>query len=154
MMNNGAGTATTGFAEHVLNDKPGRRVPTVPADALVLHAVRQMGYHKVGALVVTKGDIPIGIFSERDVLVRVIAQGRDPRTTWVAEVMPHDLITISPSTTTEEAMALMERHDCHHLPVLENGELRGLVSSTDLSKWVLNRQALRIEDLIRYITGH
>ncbi len=124
------------FIDSVLEEK-GSRVVTAAASATVRRAVRSMIEEGVGSLVVVdRRGVLIGIFTERDVLRRVVDIGRDPETTEVASVMRRDLVVVEPSTTVGEAMALMTEHRTRHLPVLDGGELVGLVSIGDLTRWV------------------
>ena len=131
----------------------GAQVHSVSPTETVLEAVRAMNDARVGALLVMDGTRVVGIFTERDVLGRVVGQGRDPTATKVADVMTVEVVTVRPETTVEEAMAVITAHRCRHLPVMDGGKLDGLVSSGDLTRWVTHRQAWHIEDLVNYITG-
>ena len=134
-------------------DHKGRYVHSVGPRATVAEAVRVMNGAKIGCLVVLEEERPVGIFTERDVLVRVVDAGLDPRTTRVAEVMTVNPFAIRPATTVEEAMVVVTEKRCRHLPVIEGGELSGLVSIGDLTRWVVRDQRGRIDDLVSYITG-
>ena len=90
-----------------LLDRKGCRVETVPEDATVCRAVDLMNMHQIGSLLVGEVDRPVGIFTERDVLVRVVAQHLDPTTTFVRDVMTRELVTITPETTVAEAMTIV-----------------------------------------------
>ncbi len=136
----------------VLAEK-GSEVYRVPPETTVLDAVRAMNRHRVGAVLVTDGDRPVGIFTERDVLRRVVDAGRDPATTPVAEVMTRDVVCVSPEITVQEAMAVITEKRCRHLPVMEGERLVGLVSIGDLTRWVTRHQRFHIQDLVNYITG-
>jgi CBS domain-containing protein len=136
----------------VLENK-GRTIHRVSPDASVLEAIRAMNEHKIGALLVSVDHQLAGIFTERDVLSRVVDPGRDPNTTRVEEVMTRQLVVVRPSTTVEEAMAVMTEKRCRHLPVVDGGELQGLVSIGDLTRWVNRNQRFQIKELINYITG-
>jgi CBS domain-containing protein len=136
----------------VLNQK-GDTVFNVTPENSVLEAVQKMNQEHVGALLVCSEGKLVGIFTERDVLIRVVDHGRDPAATRVAEVMTRELVVVKPSTTVEEAMAVVTEKRCRHLPVMEEGELRGLVSIGDLTRWVTRNQQVQIQDLVNYITG-
>ena len=110
----------------VLADK-GAKVHCVVPGATVLAAVRKMNEEHIGALLVCDGSEVLGIFTERDILCRVIDSTRDPATTTVAEVMTTDLVAVSPDTRVEEAMAVITEKRCRHLPVIDGGNLVGLV---------------------------
>ncbi len=134
-----------------LLDRKGRHVETVPETATVCDAVKVMNERKIGAVLVGDLRSPAGIFTERDVLVRVISPGRDPRHTVVRDVMTRTLITLTPNTTVNEAMELVTRHRCRHLPVLDESGICGLISSGDLTSWVVHDQQQMIDDLHGYI---
>jgi CBS domain-containing protein len=131
----------------------GNQVHQVAPSATVLDAVHRMNQERVGALLVSDDVQVLGIFTERDVLNRVVGQGRDPGTTLVGQVMTRELITVAAETTVEEAMAVVTDKRCRHLPVMDGGVLRGLVSIGDLTRWMTRHQTWHIEDLVRYITG-
>jgi CBS domain-containing protein len=114
-------------------------------------AVRLMNERRIGSLLVMDGDLLVGIFTERDVLVRVVGAGRDPAEATVRDVMTTQLLTIEPDTTVEEAMRLMTERRCRHLPVLEDDQVVGLISIGDLTRWLVEDQQNRIQDLEGYI---
>ena len=131
----------------------GAKVHSVGPRESVMSAVRSMNEEKVGCMLVKDGDTVVGIFTERDVLTRVVASQKDPQTTRVEEVMTREPIAIGPQTTVEEAMAVITEKRCRHLPVIENDRLVGMVSSGDLTRWVSRHQEHHIRDLVNYITG-
>jgi len=98
----------------------------------VLETVRTMVEQNIGAVPVLHNEKLVGIFSERDLMKRVVAEGRDPRSTCLAEVMTDDPLTIHMSETIENCMALMRRHNFRHLPVCHDGHLVGMVSLRDI----------------------
>ncbi len=138
--------------EAVLADK-GSGVHCVVPDASVLDAVRKMNRERIGSLLVRNGTDVVGIFSERDVLCRVLDAGLDPRTNVVRDVMTHEVVVVSPETRVHEAMAIMTDKRCRHLPVMNGDELVGLVSIGDLTRWVSHHQEGHIRDLVNFITG-
>jgi CBS domain-containing protein len=98
----------------------------------VLEVARLMVERNIGAVpVLARGEL-LGIFSERDLMKRVVVQGRDPARTLVSEVMTGDPLTVSPAESLETCMALMRRHGFRHLPVCSGRELRGVVSLRDI----------------------
>jgi CBS domain-containing protein len=131
----------------------GTKVHCVAPDATVLVAVRKMNEERIGALLVCEGDDVLGIFTERDILCRIVDSTRDPATTSVAEVMTDELVAVAPDTLVEEAMAVITAKRCRHLPVIEDGNLVGLVSIGDLTSWVSRHQEVHIQDLVNFITG-
>lgn len=134
-------------------DHKGTAVETTTASTSVAEAVRAMNRARIGCLVVVDGDRPLGIFTERDVLTRVVDGGLDPEATPVAEVMTRDLVAIRPETTVHQAMAVMTERRCRHLPVVDGGRLAGMVSIGDVTRWNVRDQRHTIEDLVSYITG-
>jgi len=138
--------------KRILEEK-GSTVHSVEPEASVLEAVRRMNQHRVGALLVMDGDRPVGIFTERDVLKRVVDTGKDPGRTRVADVMTTDLVCVRPETTVHEAMAVITERRCRHLPVLDGERLSGLVSIGDLTRWLVKDQHIQIRDLVDFITG-
>lgn len=141
-----------GHVNAVLADK-GRQIYGIAPTATVRDAVRLMNDNGVGAMLVLIDNQPLGIFTERDVLRRVVDAGKDPRSTRVGEVMTTELITVEPSTTVEEAMALMTKHRCRHLPVMQDGRISGVISIGDLTRWVSIKQEGELRKLVDYITG-
>jgi CBS domain-containing protein len=135
---------------HVLAQK-GSHVETISPEAMVLGAVQRMNERKIGALLITDRDRPVGIFTERDVLVRVVAAGLDPGTTPVNEVMTRSPIVIRSDVTVSQAMLVITERRCRHLPVIDDGELRGLISIGDLMSWLVRYQQRTIEDLYDYV---
>jgi CBS domain-containing protein len=98
----------------------------------VLETVQIMVEHDIGAVPVLHNDRLVGIFSERDLMKRVVAEGRDPRSTCMAEVMTDDPLTISMNEDLESCMSLMRFHSFRHLPVCHEGHLVGMVSLRDI----------------------
>lgn len=112
----------------------------VSADTSVAACVRTMTAEQIGALIVMEGESLIGIFTERDALNKVLAAGLDPTGTKVSEVMTKDPYCIPPSTTVGEAMELVTKRRFRHLPIVENGKVLALVSSGDLTHWLVKGQ--------------
>ena len=135
---------------HVLKGKTGR-LEKVEIDATVAAAVGLMNARNIGAVLVYDGTALAGIFTERDVLVRVVGARRDATTVRVGEVMSGSLVTIEPHTTVEQAMALMTARRHRHLPVVDGGEVVGMISVGDLTRWVIRDQERAINDLNDYI---
>ncbi len=133
--------------------RKGSKVHCVVPEATVLTAVRKMNEERIGALLVCDGSDVLGIFTERDILCRIVDSTRDPATTEVAEVMTNELVVVAPDTLVEEAMAVITEKRCRHLPVIDDGNLVGLVSIGDLTSWVSRHQEGHIKDLVNFITG-
>ena len=109
-----------------------RRVLSVDADSSVLEAARFMMEHNIGAVPVLRNGELVGIFSERDVMNRVVALGRMPGTTQVAEVMTPNPKAVSVNETVDNSLFLMREHGFRHLPITDGKQLKGLVSLRDL----------------------
>lgn len=133
--------------------RKGEDVHTVGPVATVIDAVHVMNDHHVGSVLVTEAGYPVGILSERDVLVRVVAAHRDPRQTLVREVMTTRLHTASPEDTLLDVMRLMTERRCRHVPVMEGETLLGLVSIGDLTKATQHNLRHEVRELSSYIGG-
>jgi len=131
----------------------GRGVLMVRPEASVFDALRVMDEQNVGALVVMDGERLVGVLSERDYTRKVALQGRSSRSTRVIDIADRRLVTVTPDEDVEECMRLMTQLRVRHLPVVERGELVGLVSMGDLVKWVITSQDATIQQLVHYITG-
>ncbi len=118
----------------------------------VFDAVAEMNRHRVGSMLVLESGRLVGIFTERDVLRRIVGEGRDPRSTPIRDVMTGNLITIGPDATVEQAMAIFTEKRCRHLPVLENGALVGSISIGDITRWMGDVHRAEAEHLKNYIT--
>lgn len=117
----------------------------------VLETARAMVQHNIGAVPVMHGDKLVGIFSERDLMRRVVAEGRDPRSTCLAEVMTDDPLTIPMNEELEACMTLMRRHNFRHLPVCHEGHLVGMVSLRDILLHDLNEKDDEVRMMRAYI---
>jgi len=133
--------------------RKGEDVYSVGPLATVIDAVNTMNDHHVGSVLVCEGGDPVGVFSERDVLVRVVAAQRDPRQTLVRDVMTTRLYTASPDDTLLEVMRLMTDRRCRHVPVMEGERLIGLVSIGDLTKATQYNLRQEVRELSSYIGG-
>ncbi len=102
------------------------------AEQTVLEVAQAMVDRNIGAVPVLRGGMLVGIFSERDLMKRVVAEGRDPRVTLLYEVMTEDPLTVSPNEQPSTCMHLMRRHGFRHLPICEGQQLRGIISLRDL----------------------
>ncbi|HEX7732283.1 MAG TPA: CBS domain-containing protein [Rhodanobacter sp.] len=137
---------------HLLEGKGGR-IYTIAPDAPVLEAIKSMAEHRIGALLVMRGEQLLGVVSERDYARKVILQGRSSAQTAVADIMRGDPLTVGPQTDVLDCMRLCTDSRVRHLPVLEDGKVVGIISIGDLVKAVIDAQAEQIEHLERYITG-
>ena len=141
-----------GFVSSVLAEK-GRQVYTTSKSATVSEAVAEMNEKGIGALLVLDGARPVGIFTERDVLVRIVDADMDPALTRVGQVMTPNPLTIRPDMHLDEAMALMTERRHRHLPVMQDGELVGMLSIGDIMRWMTLHQEDHIRQMTEYIMG-
>ena len=132
----------------------GQKVHTLPYDATVLEATRAMTDNHIGALLVTRGENElVGIFTERDLMARVVVEGKDPGQVTLEEVMTCELVTADPTrTVTEVAQELQDRH-IRHLPVVEDEKLVGILSLRDLLRAHLAVKTHEVNVLTAYIQG-
>jgi CBS domain-containing protein len=108
---------------------------TVEAGATVADAAREMRDGDVGAVVVVENGTVAGIVTDRDIAVRVVAEGRDPEQVKVTEVASRDVVTLDPQQDLDEALRLMARHQVRRLPVVEeDGRLVGVVAQADVAQ--------------------
>ena len=128
-------------------------VHTIGPDEPVIEALRRMAEREIGALPVVANGKLAGILSERDYARKVILQGKSSRDTPVREIMTSRVVCVGPQRTVEECMALMTEKRIRHLPVIENGELIGLLSIGDLVKETISEQQFMIAQLESYIHG-
>ena len=117
----------------------------------VLETVRAMVERNIGAVPVIHGGKLVGIFSERDLMRRVVAEGLDPRSTCMAEVMTDDPLAVGTGEDLETCMALMRRHGFRHLPVCHEGQLVGMVSLRDILLHDLNEKDDEVRMMRAYI---
>jgi signal-transduction protein with cAMP-binding, CBS, and nucleotidyltransferase domain len=121
--------------------------------ALVYDAMKLMADKEIGALLVMEGATLAGIQSERDYARKIILQGRSSLTTEVREIMTSRVVCAGPERSIEECMALMTDKRIRHLPVVEAGQVCGMISIGDLVKAIIAEQQFIIQQLERYITG-
>lgn len=136
-----------------LLERKGGALHTVPSSVTVFEAVQEMNRHRVGSVLVMNGTKLAGIFTERDVLSRVVAAQLDPQTTPVTRVMTADVITVLRTTTVQQVMEIFTEKRCRHLPVMDAGKLVGLISIGDVSRWMADSHRAEAESLRQYISG-
>jgi len=117
----------------------------------VLEVAQAMVARNIGAVPVLRDGVLVGIFSERDLMKRVVAEGRDPRTTSLEEVMTEDPLTVDPAETVENCMLLMRRHGFRHLPICEGKQLLGVVSLRDVLLHDLTEKDYEVRMMRAYI---
>jgi CBS domain-containing protein len=128
-----------------------RAIHSVGPDASITECVRLMTASKIGALMVMDGGRLIGIFTERDALNKVLAGNLDPGNTKVSEVMTKDPCCIGPATTVGDAMQLITERRFRHLPVVDNGKVLAVISSGDLTRWLVQDQLGEVQELVNLV---
>ncbi len=128
-----------------------RIVITIQEGDPVVHAARVMAEHRIGGLPVLMDDRLAGIFTERDMITRVVAPGRDPAATTVGEVMSKQLVVALASDRYESCLVKMRQAKIRHLPVIEGEHLIGIISIRDLILLDMNAKEEKIEFLEQYI---
>jgi CBS domain-containing protein len=141
-----------GPIENILEEK-GRTLHVIAPDANVLEAVDTMCNVHVGALLVMEDQTLVGVFSERDLMTRIVLTGLDPARTLVGDVMTRYVISVSTDATPHDVMTLMTNHRVRHVPVVEGHRVVGLVSVGDLVRWTIHDQSHTIAQLEDYVTG-
>ena len=139
-----------GKVKHILSDK-GSFLFTITPETTVFEALDLMVEKNIGALIVAENGKLKGIFTERDYARKVILKGRSSKDTHVAEIMDYHP-TVTPDTTVEECMNLMNEKNMRHLPVLDGDKLVGLVSIGDVVKFIIDEQKYIIQSLENYIS--
>lgn len=136
----------------ILKSKPERLIHVSSSEA-VQGAVHVMNQHKIGCTLVIDEGTLVGIFTERDILARVVAGGLDPKTTLVRSVMTSPVTTVTPSTSIDEVMSLMFERNIRHIPVLEQERVVSLISIGDVNRWMVQIHKAEAEALRNYVTG-
>lgn len=134
-------------------DRKGHQLWSINAGATVYDAIALMAEKNVGALPVMEDSKLLGMISERDYTRKVILHGRVSRETRVVDIMTRNVITVSAGDSVEDCLEIMTQNHIRHLPVIEAGNLVGLISIGDLVNWIILAQSSKIDDLQRYVTG-
>jgi CBS domain-containing protein len=142
----------SGTVSTLLREK-NRVTCSIEPTATVYKAIELMAEYNIGALpVVEKGEL-VGMFSERDYTRKVILKGRASRDTTVGEIMSRKPTVVDSEASVSECMRLMTDGRVRHLPVVDGGELTGILSIGDLVKWIMSAQTATIDQLTRYVFG-
>src|SRR5450759_2240336 len=126
----------------------GKAIHSVGPDTSVTECVRLMTTRKIGALIVMDGGRLIGIFTERDALNKVLAGSPYPSNTKVSKVMTKDPYCIGPTTTVGDAMHVITERRFRHLPIVDNGKVLAVVSSGDLTRWLVQDKMGEVQELV------
>lgn len=130
--------------------KKGNSVACVSPGSTVLDAAQLMNDHRIGAVVVQNNDRVAGIFTERDILMRVVAQRKDPSTVLVSDVMTTPCLICHPEDLIDQCQFMMTDRRIRHLPVVDAGTLVGIVSSGD----ILASRNLELENTVNYLNEY
>jgi CBS domain-containing protein len=128
-------------------------IHSVASDVSVTECVCRMNEQRIGAMLVMEDEQLLGIFTERDAITKVLGAGLEPSYTKVSAVMSHHPICVTPTTTLDEAMAIVSNQRIRHLPVVQDGKVLGMVSSGDLTHWLVEDRSGEIRELVD-IAGH
>ena len=137
------------IASHLKDNPP----QVIQKTATALDAARQMTAQNVGALVVLDGDKLVGIFTERDIMKKIVAPGKEPAKICIADEMTTKVALGAPTMTVEEAFRAMKQAKCRHLPIVDSGKLVGTVSIRDLIEidWKEKNDEIRwMKEYIQY----
>lgn len=137
----------------ILVSKLDQAVYTMEPAASALEAIRLMADKNIGALVVVERGQVVGIVSERDYARKLVLMARSAKDTLLGDIMSSPVMYVHPDRTSDECMALMTENRLRHLPVLDGGQLIGLISIGDLVKATISEQQFIIEQLEHYISG-
>jgi CBS domain-containing protein len=140
--------------EEILKAK-GSQVWAIGPEATAYEALEIMADKNVGALMVVKDGRLVGVFSERDYARKVILKGKSSKDTPVSDLMSRELVFASSTSTVSECMALMTAKKARHLPIMEDGKLRGVISIGDVVGEIIADQDFTIQEMQKYIlAGH
>jgi CBS domain-containing protein len=131
--------------------RKGTAVVSVPPTATVLDAAHVMNDKGIGGVVVLDGTTLVGIFTERDIMRRVVAANRDPAQTLVSDVMTTDCVTILPDVQIAVCRTMMSTRRIRHLPVVHDGGLVGMITSGDVLAFEVTQAEAQIEQLEKYV---
>lgn len=137
----------------IIDEKSRNDVYTVPADETVLTALEEMSKSNVGALLVTENEKIVGIFTERDYARQGEIKGKFAKDTLIREMMSRDLVMVNPETLLTECAELMYKHHVRHLPIVEKGEVVGVVSIRRLAEALIEQEKINVNKLEHYILG-
>jgi len=130
-----------------------KEIHTITAEQTVIEAARQMVANNIGAIAVLRDGELAGIFSERDIMKRVVAEARDPARTRVSEVMTANPLTVDMRESIEHCMLLMKEHSFRHLPICDGKKLKGIVSLRDILLRDLTEKDEEVRMMRAYIHG-
>jgi len=142
-----------GKVRNILHNK-GNAVFSVDPNMMVYRAIELMCEKNIGGLLIVEDEKLVGIFTERDYARKLILKGKSSKDTPIKDLMTSNLVTVTPDTSIDDCMRVMTGRKIRHLPVLDKGQLVGLISIGDVVHYVIEEQKSIIEHLEHYITGH
>ncbi len=131
----------------------GHDIVTIEPDRTVYEALERLAEKRIGALLVIENNKLVGLFSERDYARKVVLKGKSSKDTPVRDIMIQDLICVNPGTSVDECMTQMTEERVRHLPVLDKGELVGIVSIGDAVRQIISERDFTIRQLEQYIAS-
>jgi len=143
-----------GKVRNILHNKGNNAVFSVEPTEMVYRAIELMCEKNIGGLLIVENGKLVGIFTERDYARKLILKGKSSKDTQIRDLMTSNLVTVSPDTSIDDCMRVMTGRKIRHLPVLDKGELVGIISIGDVVHFVIEEQKSIIEHLEHYITGH
>jgi CBS domain-containing protein len=141
-----------GTVRNILLSK-GNAVYSINPDRSVYEALEMLEEKNLGCLVIVENEKLIGVFTERDYARKIVLKGRSSKETPVRDIMTEQPIVVTPTTSIEVCMQLMTEKFIRHLPVVENGQLIGLISIGDLVRMTISDKDYLIDTLSHYISG-
>ena len=132
----------------LLEAKANQEIFALPPDATVQAAVQEMADRNIGAVCIVSAERLVGVFTERDLLDRVVTPGRDPAKIKLSHVLTGNPLCLDADATVETALRLIDERGVRHMPVVENDGLIGIISIRDLTEFLVRDQQSRIDDLV------
>jgi CBS domain-containing protein len=126
---------------------------SVAPETTVFEAIKLMADKNIGSLLVLSGGKLAGLFTERDYTRKIALHGKSSKDTRVGDIIPAEVITVTPDDSVEECMRQMTNYRVRHLPVVEGTNVIGIISIGDLVNWIISTQNAHIEQMEQYITG-
>jgi CBS domain-containing protein len=139
--------------QNILDDKAINTIYAVDPTISVYHAIEIMADKNIGGLMILENGKLVGIFTERDYARKLILKGKSSKDTAIGDLMTRNPYTVTPQSSIEECMTLMSGKRIRHLPVVENDTLVGIISISDVVRYIIEEQKSIIEHLESYITG-
>jgi CBS domain-containing protein len=142
-----------GTVRNILKAK-GKAIFSISSTATVFQALERMVENDIGALLVMAEGNFVGIFTEKDYARKVILKGKASKDTLIQEIMTEHPVTVTPDHTIDECLSIMSNRYFRHLPVVEKGQVVGLISILDVVRYVMDEQKSTIHNLEQYISGY